>query len=142
MKTFGIILASLAFSSVIISPFFWLRFLKEKSVGKYLTLSSLGTLALLYSYIFLLDDFLSHWTAKINADLYYFYDDFSLYPILIVIFLIIISPLIFVKIIWKRFSLKSFSLALLLAVSFFIGIFLFWALVLMPIAFNQLHNYF
>jgi hypothetical protein len=141
MKTVGIILASLAFSGVIISPFFWLSFLKEKSVGKYLALSSVGTLLLLYGYIFYVYDFIKNLIAKISADLYYFFYDSFDYASYIVIFLIIISPLIFVKIIWKKFSLKSFTLALLLASVFFIGIFLFWALVLMPIAFNQLHNY-
>lgn len=141
MKIIGIILASLFLAGLIISPFFWLRFLKVKNVVGYLVASSVATVLLLAGYIFVLDRFLSYWTAKIDADLYYFYDDFSLYPILIVIFLIIISPLIFVKIIWKKFSWKSFALAVLLASTFFIAIFLWWALILLPWAFSGLHNY-
>ena len=142
MKILGIILASLALAGVIISPFFWLKFLKAKNVGGYLALSSVATVLLLLSYIFFVYDFIGNLTAKINADLYYFYDDFSLYPILIVIFLIIISPLIFIKIVQRKFTLKSFAGGLLLSLVLFVSIFLFWALVLLPQAFNQLHNYF
>ena len=103
--------------------------------------SSVGTLMLLFGYIFSAYDLLGNITAKINAELYYFYDDFSLYPILIVVFLIILSPLIFVKIIQKKFTLKNFLWALLLTVALLVAIFIFWALVLLPQAFNQLHNY-
>ncbi len=141
MKIIGIILASFAFAGVIVSPFFWLRFLREKQVAQYLVASSVGTLMLLFGYIFSAYDLLGNITAKINAELYYFYDDFSLYPILIVVFLIILSPLIFVKIIQKKFTLKNFLWALLLTVALLVAIFIFWALVLLPQAFNQLHNY-
>ena len=103
--------------------------------------SSVGTLMLLFGYIYWLDTLISILLEKINAELYYFYDDFSLYPILIVVFLIILSPLIFVKIIQKKFTLKNFLWALLLTVALLVAIFIFWALVLLPQAFNQLHNY-
>ena len=141
MKIIGIILASFAFAGVIVSPFFWLRFLREKQVAQYLVASSVGTLMLLFGYIYWLDTLISILLEKINAELYYFYDDFSLYPILIVVFLIILSPLIFVKIIQKKFTLKNFLWALLLTVALLVAIFIFWALVLLPQAFNQLHNY-
>ena len=141
MKIIGIILASFAFAGVIVSPFFWLRFLREKQVAQYLVASSVGTLMLLFGYIYWLDTLISILLEKINAELYYFYDDFSLYPILIVVFLIILSPLIFVKIIQKKFTLKNFLWALLLTVALLVAIFIFLAFVLLPQAFNQLHNY-
>ncbi|MEI7621027.1 MAG: hypothetical protein WCJ51_00665 [Candidatus Moraniibacteriota bacterium] len=142
MKIVGIVLASMILAGAIVSPFFWLRFLKAKGVWKYLLASSVATLLLLVGYIFFAYDYFGKLTAKINADLYYFYDDFSVYPILIVFFLIIISPLIFVKIVWGKFSWKSLLTATFLSGAFFVAIFLWWALILLPHAFNQLHNYF
>ncbi len=142
MKILGIILASLAFAGVIISPFFWLGFLRAKSVGRYLVASSVVTVLFLLGYIFFVYDFLGKLTAKINADLYYFFYEVRDYAIYIVFLLIILSPLIFIKIVQQKFTLKSFAGGLLLSLVLFISIFLFWALVLLPQAFNQLHNYF
>ncbi|MDD5396706.1 MAG: hypothetical protein PHW24_01455 [Candidatus Moranbacteria bacterium] len=135
-------LASLALAAIIISPFFWLKFLKEKSVMKYLSLSSALTLIFLFVYIYPVDDFLSNWTAKKSADLYYFYDDFNLYPILILVFLISISPLMFIKIIKNKFTWKSFLLGSFLSLVIFASIFTYWALVLLPQAFSHLHDHF
>lgn len=142
MKILIIWLASFALAGIIISPFFWLRFLKKKGIGTYLVASSIATLGFLFAYIYPIDNFLSNWTAKTNANLYYFYDDFSLYPILIVIFLIVISPFIFTKIIKNKLTIKSFFVSLFLSLVIFVAIFLYWAYVLLPKAFNQLHNYF
>jgi hypothetical protein len=142
LNTILITLASLALAGVIISPFFWLRFLKAKSVGKYLVVSSVVTLIFLFAYIYPVDNFLSDWTAKTNADLYYFYYDVSLNPILLVVMLIVVSPLIFTKIIKNKFTLRDFLAAFVLSVAIFAAIFVFWALVLLPQAFSQLHNYF
>ena len=142
MKLFLVWFFSLLLAGVIISPFFWLKFLRAKSAVKYLVASSIATLIFLFVYIYPVDTFLSNWTAKTNADLYYFYYDISLNPILISIFLIIISPFIFTKISHIKFSLRSFLLNLFLSALIFSSIFLYWAYVLLPKAFQDLHNHF
>ncbi len=142
MKTILVWFCSILFASIIISPFFWLKFLRQKKGRKYLVASSMGTLILLFAYIYFIDSFLSNWAAKTNANLYYFYDDFSLYPILLVIFLVIISPFIFTKLNQTKFSLRTLVLDALFSALIFVSIFLYWALVLLPKAFSELHNYF
>ncbi len=140
MKILGIILASLAFAGVIISPFFWLGFLRAKSVGRYLVVSSILTLLFFWFSLTWLYDFL---LKPVNSyDVLYYFDNISLGYSFMVFFFIIISPLIFIKIVQQKFTLKSFAGGLLLSLVLFISIFLFWALVLLPQAFNQLHNYF
>lgn len=142
METILIWLSSFLLAGIIISPFFWLKFLKQKSVWAYLIVSSVITILFLFAYIYPIDNFLSNWTAGANADLYYFYDDFSLNPILIVVVLISISPFIFTKILKYKFSLKIFLLDFFLAITIFAAIFLYWAFVLLPKAFGDLHNHF
>jgi hypothetical protein len=140
MKILGIILASLAFAGVIISPFFWLGFLRAKSVGRYLVVSSILTLLFFWFSLTWLYDFLLN---PVNSyDVLDYFDNISLGYSFMVFFFIIISPLIFIKIVQQKFTLKSFAGGLLLSLVLFISIFLFWALVLLPQAFNQLHNYF
>jgi hypothetical protein len=142
MKILLVWIAAFAIAGIIISPFFWLRFLKEKGVGKYLMVSSVGTIFFLYIYIYVSDSFLLNLTAKYNTNMYYFFDSLDIYPALIVIFLIIISPLIFIKIIKHNFNIWNFLLGLFSSVTIFIAIFLYWAYVLLPQAFSHLHDYF
>lgn len=142
MRTILIWIFSFMIASIIISPFFWLRFLKEKSAGKYLVASSVATLLIFFMYIYPVDNFLSSWTSKTNATLYYFYDDISLNPILIIIFFIIISPFIFTKILKQKFSAKVILLDIVLSGTIFVSIFLYWAYILLPRAFSDLHNHF
>jgi len=142
MKTILIIFSSIILAGIIISPFFWLRFMKKKSVGKYLVASSLATLIIFGWYIFFGYNLISDWTAKTNADLYYFFYDVIDFVIYMIIFLIIISPFIFTKILKKNINIRNFFISLILSCVIFVSIFLFWVYVLLPQAFSQLHNYF
>ncbi len=141
MKTILITLASFAFAGAIISPFFWLRFLKEKSVVRYLVASSITTVIFLFIYVCFLYQLIKNLMAKINADAYYFFYDSLDYASYIVIFLVVISPFIFTKIAKNKFTVKTFLVALILSAALFVSLFAFWAFVLLPQAFNQLHTY-
>jgi hypothetical protein len=142
MKTLIIWVSSFLLAGVIVSPFFWLKFLKKKSAWAYVFWSSLVTIALLLIFTYPVDDFLNSWTAKINADLYYVYYEIGQYALYIVLLLIILFPFIFTKIIYGRIKVRSFFISLFLSIIIFISLFLFWVYVLLPIAFSKLHTYF
>jgi hypothetical protein len=140
MKIFLVWFFSLLLAGVIISPFLWLKFLRVKSSVKYLVASSTVTLvffwfSLTWAYKFVL--------SYVNSyDVLYYFDGISMYFIYIVIFLIIVSPFIFTKINKTSFSLRRFLVDLLLSGFIFVAIFLYWAYVLLPKAFQDLHNHF
>ena len=142
MKTIFIWLCSILLASVIISPFFWLKFLRQKNGRKYLVISLAVTLLLFWAYIDFIYDLIGNWTAKINADLYYFFYNVVDFTIYVVIFFIIISPFIFTKLNQTKFSLRTLGLDALFSALIFVAIFLYWALVLLPKAFSELHNHF
>jgi hypothetical protein len=134
MKTLITWLASFFLAGIIISPFFWLRAVRAKSVSWYLTGSSLLTILFLVFYYAFLYDFLGDLTAKISADLYYLlYDAFDFAGYLVFL-LIAIYPFIFAKIVYTKFSIKSFLLALLLSALIFVAYFFIFAYVIAPMA--------
>jgi hypothetical protein len=129
-------LASLALAGIIISPFFWLRFLKEKSVGKYLVVSSVVTLVIFIAANTLLYKFILQFINSYDA-LFYF-DGISMGGIYMTILLIVLSPFIFTKILKNTINTKNFFISLLYSCLIFISIFLFWVYVLLPKAFGDL----
>lgn len=131
-------IVSFAIAALIVSPFFWLRFLKEKGMGKYLIVSFCLT-----TLILIIVTFIFKWSYKlINSYTYLdYFDSISVSLIFILVLLATISPFIFTKIIKHKFTTKSFFFSLVLSVIIFAAIFLFWAFVLLPWAFSQLHNY-
>ena len=135
LNTILIIFASLVLAGIIISPFFWLRFLKEKSVGKYLMVSSLSALVIFIIFNTLLYKFILQFINSYNA-LFYF-DGISMGSIYITILLAIISPFIFNKILKNDIGVKSFFTLLFYSCVIFISIFLFWVYVLLPKAFGD-----
>ena len=116
MQTILIIFSSIILAGIIISPFFWFIYFGNRLI---------------------LNFFL-----KISSDAYFFYDDISVDAILVTIFLIIISPFIFTKILKNNINVRNFFISLIISCAIFVSIFLFWAYVLLPQAFSQLHNYF
>jgi len=138
MQTILIVFSSIILAGIIISPFFWLRFLKEKSVGKYLVASSIITLIIFGWYLLFGYNLISDWTAKTNADLYYFFYDVIQYAVYLILLFIILTPFIFTKIIYKKIAVKSFFISLTLSLLIFISIFLYWVYILLPKAFGDL----
>jgi hypothetical protein len=141
MKTLLIWIGSFVIAGVIISPFFWLKFLKEKSRWLYVIWSSAGTIVIFLLYIYFGYDLIGNLTAKISADLYYMAYEFTQNAIYIVLILILLAPFIFTKIVYEKFKMKSVLISLVLSFIIFISLFLFWAYVLLPIAFSKLHDY-
>lgn len=140
MKTIFVCFCSILLASIIISPFFWLKFLRPKNGRKYLLVSSAGTLALFLSSLTWGYDFV---LSYVNSyDVLYYFDGIFLGYSLIILFLIIISPFIFTKLNQTKFTLRTFVLDALFSALIFVSIFLYWALVLLPKAFSELHNHF
>ena len=139
MKILIIWICSFLVAGIIISPFFWLRFLKKMSKWKYVILSSTVTLGLFYFFVTTLYDFILKYIHHYNQ-LDYF-DGISMGSTYIILLLIILAPFIFTKIIYGCIKIKSFFVALFFSVIIFILLFLFWVYVLLPVAFSQLHNY-
>ena len=134
MKTLIIWICSFLIAGIIISPFFWLRFLKEKNRWQYVILSSTTTLVIFLLYIYFGYDFINNWTAKINADLYYMAYDFIQYAIYVVLLLIILSPFIFTKIIYNKIDIKSFFISLIISVSIVLVYAIIFVYIIFPMA--------
>lgn len=140
MKTFISLIASLAIIFIIISPFFWLKFLKVKNLRQYALFSSVISLGMIGLYLFWLDNFIREFFAKYNTNLYYLYYDIGEYTSIIIIIIIIIFPFIFTKAVWGRFRLKSFFLSTLFSIIIFASLFLFFAYYIFPKAGEMLLN--
>lgn len=140
MKTILIWIFSFLFAGTIISPFFWLKFLKEKSRWGYVLGSLITSLAVFIFSIVWLYDFILRYIHTYDA-LDYF-DGISIKGVLIVIFLVIISPFIFTKIVYGSFKIKSILISLASSVLIFVSLFLFWAYVLIPKAFGEFLKHF
>lgn len=139
MNAILVTLASIALAGLIISPFFWLRFLKMKSVAGYLVGSSVTTLILFWISLTGVYNFILKYVNSYNV-LGYF-DNIFLGYASVVLFFIVLSPFIFTKIIKHKFTFKNFFLALFLSVVIFASIFTYWALVLLPEAFGNINDY-
>lgn len=131
-------LASLVLAGIIISPFFWLKFLKKKSVVKYLVASSISVVVIFGWYLFFGNRFLTDLTANVDAGLYYFYYDVGFNATMIVHFLIVISPFIFSKILFGGINIKQFLKSLLLSVIISVIYVYLFVYVLLPKAFGEL----
>lgn len=140
MRTLFVWIAALLITGVIISPFFWLWFLKKKNKWLYIALSSTVFLIIYTFYIFGGGSLILNIFAKISSDAYYFYDDAETVSIPIVPFLMLISPFIFTKILYDKFSLKSVIVSLLCSIA--ILMFMVYAFVyyIAPKAFETLLN--
>jgi hypothetical protein len=141
METLLTWLASFVLVGIIISPFFWLRFLKEKSVWNYIFLSSVVTLGVFGSFIYFIYRYLGNILAKGNSDISFFYDDMSFQAIMIVHFLIIISPFIFTKIAFGKIKIKSFLISSVISVLIAVAYIYVFVFMLLPKAFMDLNKY-
>ena len=99
MKLLLVWICSFAIAGIIISPFFWLRFLKEKSMGMYLVASSVVTLLVFWFSMTWVYNFI---LKSINSyDVLYYFDRISMFSIYIIILLIILG--------WKTKKITSKS---------------------------------
>ncbi len=138
MKTLLVWIFALALTGVIISPFFWLWFLKRKSRWLYVLICLLTTITLFSFFFFQGYDILLDFFAKINANSYYYLYDAGANVFIIVPFLMLISPFVFTKIIYNKFSVKSFFLSLLFSMTIFVIFSLIFIYYIVPKAFEVL----
>ena len=140
MKTGIVLLGTLVVTFIIISPFFWLRFLCRKDKKLYVFYSSLATIGIFYLYVFWFNKPLANLFARTNADFYYIYDDISFNTMMFSHFLVVISPFIFTKIIYGKIKIKSFFISLSLSIIISIVYALVFAYILLPMAFEELNR--
>lgn len=132
MRTFFVWIGAVIITLVIISPFFWLWFVKKRNKWLYISLSSAVFLSIYAFYLFKGGSLILNIISKISTSAYYFYDDSETASIPIIPFLMIISPFIFTKILYSKITIKSFFISLLLSILIFIGLFLFFAYYIFP----------
>lgn len=140
MKIILTILGTLIVAFIIISPFFWLRFLYQRNRKLYVFYSSLATVGVFVIYVFWLNRPITDLFAKVNSDFYYIYDDVSFDAMMLSHFLVIISPFIFTKIIYGKIKIKSFFVSLFLSVVVLIAYVLIFVYILLPRAFEELNR--
>lgn len=132
------ILGTLLVTFIIVSPFLWLRFLYQKDRKLYVFYSTLATVGIfmlfvLYIYKYVLQEIHSYHILDI-------FDSISMGSIYITLFLSIISPFIFTKIIYGKVKIKSFLISLLSSVVIFIIYVLTFVYILLPMAFDELNR--
>ncbi len=123
---------------VIISPFFWLWFLRKKVRWLHIASSSILSLIFYFLYIYKGSDKILDLFAKINANAYYFYYDAESTGILFVPFLMIISPFIFTKIIYGKITKKHFFISLAVSILIVAALVLIFAYYIFPKAAESL----
>lgn len=140
MNTILTILGTLLITFIIISPFFWLRFLYRKDRKLYVFYASLATAGIFIFHMFWVDDYLNDYFAKVNANLYYYWYDIGFNSTMLSHFLVVISPFIFTKIIYGKIKIKSFFISLSLSIIISIGYALVFVYILLPMAFEELNR--
>lgn len=134
------ILGTLLVTFIIISPFFWLRFLYQKNRKLYVFYSTLATVGIFCLYVFWFNRLILNLFARANADLYYIYDDISFNAMMLVHLLAVISPFIFTKIIYDKIRVKSFFISLAISILILFSYVLVFAYILLPMAFGELNR--
>jgi hypothetical protein len=140
MSTILTALGTILVTFIIISPFFWLRFLYRKNRKLYVFYGALATVAIFLVNIIYIESLLLNYFAKINTDLYYFYYDINDWTFFVFLFLTLLGPFILTKIIYNKFTFKLFFISL--GFSFIIVLihFLVLALYIAPKAFESLNK--
>lgn len=132
MRTFLVWIGAVLITLVIISPFFWLWFVKKKNKWLYVAVSSVAFLIIYYFYIFGGSDLILDLFAKRNTSIYYFYDDVESTSIPFIPFLTIISPFILTRVLYGKITIKSFFISLLLSILIFVALTLIFAYYIFP----------
>lgn len=117
---------------VIVSPFFWLWFLKKRSKWRYVLVNSIASIIIFLIYCVYIYEYLLGIFAKINANYYYYFYDAGINVTIIFPFLLLISPFVFTRIIYEKITIKSFFVSFLLSVVIFTAFFLFFAYYIFP----------
>jgi hypothetical protein len=134
MKTFLTWICSFVITGVIISPFFWLRFLKQKSQWWYVIGSLLASFAFSMLYIFVIADFTTKLASNIGNNFYYLYDNASGNALPIIFFAILFSPFFLTRAVFKIFSAKWFLISLVMSLLIFVIYAIIFVYIIFPTA--------
>jgi hypothetical protein len=127
-------IGAILITGIIISPFFWLWFLKKRNKLLYIIISSLISIIIFIFYGFHGYDLLLNFTSKLSTDAYYVIYEAGSWAPFIYFFLMIISPFIFTKILYGKFSLKSVIISIFCSIAIFIAIALIFTYYIFPMA--------
>ena len=138
MKIIIILLGTLFMTLVIISPFFWLRFLYHKDRKLYVFYSTLATVGIFGICVIPIYRFILNY---INSyDILYYFDSISTGAIYLNLLIFLISPFIFAKIIYDRINVKSFFISLFISILILAIYIYFFVNILLPRAFEELNR--
>lgn len=134
MKTLLIWVFSFLIAGVIISPFFWLRFLKDKSRWGYVICSLVTSFAFSMLYIFVIADFTTKIASNIGTNFYYLYDNASGNALPLIFFAILFSPFFLTRAVFKIFSAKWFLISLVMSLLIFVIYAIIFVYIIFPMA--------
>jgi hypothetical protein len=134
MKTLIIWTCSFLLAGIIISPFFWLRFLIRKNTWMYVFLGTLLSFIFSMLYIFKVGDFTMNLAARVGADFYYFYDDVTSNSLIAIFLAVLISPFFSIKMVFEKFCIKSFFISLIISSLIFVIYAVIFVYVIFPMA--------
>ena len=125
---------------IIISPFFWLRFLYRKDRKLYVFYSTLATVGLFIINVAYLEWTIIDYLTKVNVEIYNIYYDINDWTFYVFFFLTLLYPFFVTKIIYEKINLKYFMISLGFSFIIVIFHFLLFAFYIAPKAFESLNK--
>lgn len=132
MRMFLIWFLAILITLIMISPFFWLWFLRKSNKVLYILSSFFISISIFLLYFNWGDDILDNFFRKYNTNLLYLYNTADVYSVITYLLLLIFSPFIFTKIIHRKITVKLFFVLLLLSIIIFVAFFLIFAYYIFP----------
>lgn len=120
MRTLLVWIGAILITMVIISPFFWLRFLKERSRWLYIFLSLMITIIVFILFI-RADNYLGDWFYNKSINYYIIYNSIYIIALIIFKFVSSVSPFLILKIINSKIILIKIIVAVILAILIYIA---------------------
>lgn len=115
MRTLFVWLGAIIITLVVISPFFWLRFLKKKNKKLYFLFNFLIVMIIFVLFI-RTDNYFSDLFYEVSLDSYTVYNSIHTLALIIFKFLISVSPFLFLKLMDIKITLIKVIIALVLSV--------------------------
>jgi len=140
MKIIIILLGTLFMTLVIISPFFWLRFLYHKDRKLYVFYSTLATVGIFIINVAYLEWTIIDYLTKVNMEIYNIYYNINDWTFYVFFFLTLLYPFFVTKIIYEKINLKYFMISLGFSFIIVIFHFLLFAFYIAPKAFESLNK--
>ena len=134
------ILGTILVTLIIISPFFWLRFLYRKNRKLYVFYSALATVGIFSINLISLEPFFINYFSKVNTELYYLYYDINDWTFFSFLFLTLLYPFFVTKALYNKLTFKSFLISLGFVFVVVVIHLLIFAFYIAPKAFESLNK--